>query len=131
MYGRCGGSGSSEGTTESGLLLIPMVVGLMGASTVSSALISRTGRYKIYPILGTVFVALAVGLMPTLTVHTSLIVLCGYVLLLVPASVCSCRTGVKRCNSAVSSSRRTSAAGLQANSTRAEAPALIGKELPR
>jgi EmrB/QacA subfamily drug resistance transporter len=39
--------------TEAGLLMIPMVLGLMISSIVSGQLISRTGRYKIFPILGT------------------------------------------------------------------------------
>ncbi|MBF4572089.1 MFS transporter [Herbiconiux sp. VKM Ac-1786] len=39
--------------TEAGLLMIPMVLGLMISSIVSGQLISRTGRYRIFPILGT------------------------------------------------------------------------------
>ncbi len=39
--------------TEAGLLMIPMVLGLMISSIVSGQLISRTGRYKIFPIVGT------------------------------------------------------------------------------
>ncbi|OAH12028.1 MFS transporter [Streptomyces jeddahensis] len=38
--------------TESGLLMLPMMGGIVGASIVSGQLISRTGRYRIYPILG-------------------------------------------------------------------------------
>ncbi|MGC5566739.1 MFS transporter [Streptomyces sp. FR-108] len=38
--------------TESGLLMLPMMGGIVGASIVSGHLISRSGRYKIYPILG-------------------------------------------------------------------------------
>jgi MFS family permease len=41
--------------TESGLLMIPMILGLMVSSIVSGQLISRTGRYKMFPILGTAF----------------------------------------------------------------------------
>jgi EmrB/QacA subfamily drug resistance transporter len=43
--------------TESGLLMIPMILGLMVSSIVSGQLISRTGRYKMFPILGTGFLA--------------------------------------------------------------------------
>ncbi|WP_066043384.1 MDR family MFS transporter [Herbiconiux solani] len=39
--------------TQAGLLMIPMVLGLMISSIVSGQLISRTGRYKIFPTLGT------------------------------------------------------------------------------
>lgn len=38
--------------TESGLLMLPMMGGIVGASVVSGQLISKTGRYKVYPILG-------------------------------------------------------------------------------
>ncbi len=39
--------------TESGLLTLPMIVGLMISSIGSGQIIARTGRYKIFPILGT------------------------------------------------------------------------------
>ena len=35
--------------TESGLLMLPMMAGIVGASVVSGQLISRTGRYRIVP----------------------------------------------------------------------------------
>ncbi|MFI8192747.1 MFS transporter [Streptomyces sp. NPDC085946] len=38
--------------TESGLLMLPMTGGIVGASVVVGQLISITGRYRIYPILG-------------------------------------------------------------------------------
>ncbi|MGW1655609.1 MFS transporter [Streptomyces atratus] len=38
--------------TESGLLMLPMMGGIVGASVVSGQLISRTGRYRVHPILG-------------------------------------------------------------------------------
>jgi EmrB/QacA subfamily drug resistance transporter len=72
----------SVSATESGLLLLPMVVGLMATALPSGQLIGRTGRYKIYPILGTVVVGVAAFLMSTLNVDTSLAVVCLYVFLL-------------------------------------------------
>jgi EmrB/QacA subfamily drug resistance transporter len=39
--------------TKSGLLLLPLTAGIMVGSVVSGQLISRTGRYKIYPVVGT------------------------------------------------------------------------------
>ncbi|MFB6679366.1 MDR family MFS transporter [Streptomyces sp. NPDC056390] len=68
--------------TESGLLLIPMVAGIMGTAIPSGQLMSRTGRYKIYPILGTVLVGTAALLMSTLDTDTSLVAVCAYVFLL-------------------------------------------------
>jgi EmrB/QacA subfamily drug resistance transporter len=38
--------------TESGLLLLPLVLGLMSGSIVAGRLISKTGRYKVYPVVG-------------------------------------------------------------------------------
>jgi EmrB/QacA subfamily drug resistance transporter len=38
--------------TESGLLMLPMMGGIVGASVLSGQLISRTGRYRIHPIIG-------------------------------------------------------------------------------
>ncbi|MEU6524628.1 MFS transporter [Streptomyces sp. NPDC046924] len=38
--------------TESGLLMLPMMAGIVGASIVSGQLISRTGRYRSHPLLG-------------------------------------------------------------------------------
>jgi EmrB/QacA subfamily drug resistance transporter len=68
--------------TESGLLLIPMMVGLMATAVSSGQLISRTGRYKIFPILGTAIVAVTALLMSTMDVDTPIVVLCTYVFLL-------------------------------------------------
>jgi EmrB/QacA subfamily drug resistance transporter len=44
--------------TESGFQMLPMIAGLMISSIVSGQLIARTGRYKIFPITGTAFMAL-------------------------------------------------------------------------
>ena len=43
--------------TESGFQLLPMILGLMISSIVSGQLISRTGRYRMFPIFGTAFMA--------------------------------------------------------------------------
>ncbi|MCX5197045.1 DHA2 family efflux MFS transporter permease subunit [Streptomyces sp. NBC_00249] len=39
--------------TMSGVHMLPMVLGLLIASTVSGQIVSRTGRWKVFPILGT------------------------------------------------------------------------------
>jgi EmrB/QacA subfamily drug resistance transporter len=44
--------------TESGFQMLPMIAGLMISSIVSGQLIARTGKYKIFPITGTAFMAL-------------------------------------------------------------------------
>jgi EmrB/QacA subfamily drug resistance transporter len=45
--------------TQSGFLMLPMVLGMMIASITSGQLIARTGRYKVFPITGTGLMALA------------------------------------------------------------------------
>lgn len=57
--------------TESGLLMLPMPVGLVIASIVSGQLISRTGRYRLYPVVGTACSALGMWLLSRLDADTS------------------------------------------------------------
>jgi DNA-binding MarR family transcriptional regulator/uncharacterized membrane protein len=57
--------------TISGVYLLPMVVGLLLTSVTSGQLISRLGRYRIYPIIGTAVVTIALVLLSTLTENTS------------------------------------------------------------
>ncbi len=38
--------------TEAGLMLLPLTAGIMAGSIVAGQLISRTGRYKIFPVIG-------------------------------------------------------------------------------
>ena len=49
--------------TEAGFAMTPMVLGMMVASIGSGQLISRTGRYRIFPILGTAMLLMATGLL--------------------------------------------------------------------
>lgn len=42
--------------TKSGLLMLPFVVGLMTSSLLSGLLTGRTGRYKVFPLLGTALI---------------------------------------------------------------------------
>jgi len=57
--------------TESGLLMLPMIAGLMGASMISGRLISKTGKYKLYPIVGSLLLAMGVWLFSHLSLTTS------------------------------------------------------------
>ncbi|MGW5715969.1 MFS transporter [Amycolatopsis sp. NPDC003865] len=43
--------------TESGLLMLPLMAGIMTSSIVSGRLTGKTGRYKIFPIIGTILIA--------------------------------------------------------------------------
>ncbi|MFE4798528.1 MFS transporter [Streptomyces sp. NPDC056708] len=56
--------------TESGLLMLPMMGGIVGASVVSGQLISRTGRYRVYPILGGAFSVAGMWLLSRLETDT-------------------------------------------------------------
>lgn len=56
--------------TRSGLALLPMIVGIFSASIPSGQLMSRTGRYKQYPIISAVMVALAMFLLSTISTTT-------------------------------------------------------------
>ncbi|WP_433578088.1 MDR family MFS transporter [Nocardia brasiliensis] len=55
-----------------GLQLLPMVVGLLVGSAVSNRLISRTGRYRVFPLAGTAAVAAGLFLFHYLTPETPL-----------------------------------------------------------
>jgi EmrB/QacA subfamily drug resistance transporter len=47
--------------TNSGLLLLPLMLGLLSASMASGQVITRTGRYKAFPVLGTAVAASVCG----------------------------------------------------------------------
>ena len=56
--------------TKSGLALLPMVAGIFSTSISSGIVMSRTGRYKIFPILSALTVVIALVLVSTLGVDT-------------------------------------------------------------
>jgi EmrB/QacA subfamily drug resistance transporter len=57
--------------TSSGVVLIPLTLGWVVAAFVSGQLITKTGRYKIYTLLGSVLVLLGSVLMVALDEHSS------------------------------------------------------------
>lgn len=57
--------------TMSGVHMLPMVFGLLITSTGSGQIVSRTGRWKIFPILGTGITAIGLLLLHRLTEHSS------------------------------------------------------------
>ncbi|MGV0369256.1 MDR family MFS transporter [Corynebacterium aurimucosum] len=58
--------------TKAGLMMIPMMLGMIGTSTTVGFIIARTGHYKRYPIIGLAITAGALFWMSKLTVETSL-----------------------------------------------------------
>jgi EmrB/QacA subfamily drug resistance transporter len=57
--------------TNSGLLVVPLMAGLTASSIITGRLISVTGRYRIYPIIGTALCAAGVALLSQMEVDTS------------------------------------------------------------
>lgn len=57
--------------TNSGILLLPLVAGMMATSITTGQLISRTGRYKVFPIAGTATAAAGTYLLSTMNAHTT------------------------------------------------------------
>jgi len=70
----------SSGTSAaaSGLLMIPMMAGLIGTSIVSGIAITKTGKYKMFPILGTIITAVAMVAMTTLSADTPIWLICVF-----------------------------------------------------
>ncbi|WP_405859205.1 MFS transporter [Streptomyces sp. NBC_00090] len=56
--------------TESGLLMLPLMGGIVVASVVSGQLISRTGHYKIYPVVGGAVSVLGMWLLSRMDTET-------------------------------------------------------------
>ncbi|MFC8506596.1 MFS transporter [Streptomyces sp. NPDC057411] len=56
--------------TESGLLMLPLMGGIVAASVVSGQLISRTGHYKVYPVVGGAVATLGMWLLSRLDTDT-------------------------------------------------------------
>ncbi|MBV1779159.1 MFS transporter [Paeniglutamicibacter sp. ABSL32-1] len=70
----------SSGTSAavSGLLMVPMMVGLMGTSIFSGIAITKTGKYKGYPIAGALVTAVAMLAFTSLSAATPLWLICVY-----------------------------------------------------
>jgi EmrB/QacA subfamily drug resistance transporter len=68
--------------TESGLRTLPMVAGLLITSTGSGILVSRTGRYKIFPVVGTAVMTIAFVLLSRMDDATPLVLQSLYLFVL-------------------------------------------------
>src|SRR5579871_3283566 len=66
--------------TKSGLQLLPLMAGVLAASIGSGQLISRFGRYKLFPILGTGLMVVGLVLLSRLGTGTSLLLADLYML---------------------------------------------------
>jgi EmrB/QacA subfamily drug resistance transporter len=57
--------------TESGLLMLPLVFGLLCASVITGRLISKTGKYRKFPIIGTALLTFGLWLFSHISLTTS------------------------------------------------------------
>ena len=68
--------------TTSGLRLLPMVLGLLVASILAGNFVSKTGRYKIFPIVGSFGISAGLYLLSLLTPDTGIVLSSLYMLVL-------------------------------------------------
>jgi EmrB/QacA subfamily drug resistance transporter len=68
--------------TESGLRMIPLMGGTLFTSILSGQIVSRTGRYKLFPIIGTTMVTIALFLISRMTAETTNLTIAWLMLML-------------------------------------------------
>ena len=68
--------------TASGMQMLPLMGGMLVASVASGQLISRTGRYKVFPVVGTAVASVALLLLSRMQVSTPRSAALGMMLLL-------------------------------------------------
>lgn len=61
---------TGAGPTLSGLLLVPQMVGMMGGGILVGRAVSRTGKYKIYPVVGSLILPTGIFLLSRMTITT-------------------------------------------------------------
>jgi EmrB/QacA subfamily drug resistance transporter len=71
-----------DSPTQSGLQLIPVMAGVLLGSIGSGQIITRTGRYKLFPIVGTALATVGMLLLSTLDEHTSGVLAALYMLVM-------------------------------------------------
>jgi EmrB/QacA subfamily drug resistance transporter len=68
--------------TAAGLLMLPLMVGIIGSSVVTGRVISRIGRYKPFPVAGTATLTVGLVLMSRLTVTTPIEMVAGFLVVI-------------------------------------------------
>lgn len=68
--------------SNSGLLLVPLLIGLVGSSMVAGQFVSRTGRYRTFPIVGMAIATLGMFLLSTLGADSPRTASAGYMVIL-------------------------------------------------
>ncbi|HVV67120.1 MAG TPA: MDR family MFS transporter [Candidatus Saccharimonadales bacterium] len=64
-----------DSATKSGLMLLPLVLGVMGGSLTSGRLISKLGRYRIFPIIGSLLLIISFYLFSHIAVATDRVII--------------------------------------------------------
>jgi EmrB/QacA subfamily drug resistance transporter len=73
---------SGASATNSGLLLLPLMAGVLAAAIGSGRRISHHGRYKRYPVLGMALATVSMGLLATMGPDTSQLTVSAYMVVL-------------------------------------------------
>jgi len=73
---------SGASATISGVRTLPLVLALLVTALVSGQIVSATGKYRIFPILGTAVTSLGLFLLSQLNTHTSVLMQSLYMLVL-------------------------------------------------
>lgn len=68
--------------TASGVQTLPLVVGLLTTSILSGVIVSRTGRYKVFPVAGSLVMGLGLFLLSTMDAQTSFWAMAAFMVVL-------------------------------------------------
>jgi EmrB/QacA subfamily drug resistance transporter len=92
-----------DSATKSGLMLLPLIAGLMVSSTTSGRLISKFGRYRVFPIAGSLCLIASFWLFSHITADTNRVILGAWMALLglgigqiMPVLTLAVQNGVER-----------------------------------
>jgi EmrB/QacA subfamily drug resistance transporter len=98
---------------RAGILMLALIAGVGSATVASAQLVRRFGRYRMFPLLGSLILALALTLLSTLTLGSPLPLIAGYLFLLGTGIGCGWEVLVVVVQDAVPAARQ--GAGTAAN----------------
>lgn len=70
-----------ESATKSGLMLIPLMLGIVGSSVGIGQIVTKIGRYKIFPIIGGAILTVGMFTFSTIGANTSYLVMSLYMII--------------------------------------------------
>ncbi|GAA1596378.1 MDR family MFS transporter [Kribbella sancticallisti] len=68
--------------TKAGLMSLPMILGMMVASTIAGGLITKYGKWKIYLVVGSILMPIGLALFGTIDAHTGKVMLWAFMVVL-------------------------------------------------